>query len=149
MNIPVDASQSLASMYREVFTLDWSLGVAVPLKAGVRVYLPLSKRPAALFTQLRVWSNKQVDLSPAPFTFPRLANITVTLVDANGNTFVDNAPLTRFSDADIVSPPFSPRRSIIFAPRALDTRSSYVMWNDNANPPSPSGIVLGLFYQTP
>lgn len=148
MNIPVDASQALGSMYREVFSLDWSLGVAVPLKAGVRVYLPLSKRPAALFTQLRVWYSKQVALAPAPFTLPMLANITVTLVDANGNTFVDNAPITRFADANPLLKD-APLRPLIFAPRALDTRSSYVMWNDNKNPPSPSGIVLGLFYATP
>lgn len=148
MNIPVDASQALGSMYRESFTLNWSLGVAVPLKAGVRVYFPLSKRPGALFTQLRVWSSKQVDLDPAPFTLQRLASVTVTLVDANGSTFVDNAPITRFVDAGRQSDN-TPLRPLIFAPRALDTRSSYVMWNDNANTPSPSGIVLGLFYQTP
>jgi len=147
MNIPVDASQALGSMYRESFTLDWSLGVAVPLKAGVRVYFPLNKRPASLFTQLRVWTNKQVEQEPQPFSSSDIGKMTVTLVDADGVAFVDNAPLFRFVDSSRTV--LSARRGLIFEPRPLDTRSSYVMWNDNAAPPTSLSVVLGLFYQTP
>ncbi len=147
MNIPVDASQALGSMYRDSFTLGWSLGVAVPLKAGVRVYFPLNKRPASLFTQLRVWTNKQVEQEPQPFSSSDIRKMTVTLVDADGVAFVDNAPLFRFIDSS--KSVWSPRRGFIFEPRPLDTRSCYVMWNDNGTPPTSLSVVLGLFYQTP
>jgi len=146
MNIAPDAAQAFANINVDTFTLDFSLGVAVPLKAGVRVYLPLNKRPNSLFTQLRVWSSKQVDLIPNAYNAAELANLTVTLVDTDGLPFVDNVPLSRFRDNSTAK---APRRHPVFIPRPLDTRSSYVLWNDNANPPKFNNIVLGLFYATP
>lgn len=151
MNLPVDSSLRIPTFYLEKFTLDFSNGIAVPAKAGVRIFFPLSRYPNRHLVRIQVFGSKQiVPGGKTAFAFTSLVDIVLNVYDASGRLFIQNAPATRFLDADNTAPPSLthpvPKRNLLFAPTRIDARRSYAMWTNPFLTPS-NALVLGFVYK--